>query len=84
MILKFRHKGLKRLFENGDHRGVNPMLAEAIDMVLDMLDEAYGPEAVNVHGYRLGQWSMTISGNWRIVFEFEGKDVTNVDLVDYH
>lgn len=33
---------------------------------------------------RTGQWSVSISGNWRVIFEFEGQDVTNVDLVDYH
>jgi len=25
-----------------------------------------------------------VSGNWRIVFRFEGGDVFDVDLVDYH
>ena len=29
-------------------------------------------------------WSVSVSGNWRIVFRFEGRDVTDVDLVDYH
>ncbi len=37
-----------------------------------------------LHGDRAGQWSVSISGNWRVVFEFEGQNVTNVDLVDYH
>jgi toxin HigB-1 len=35
-------------------------------------------------GDRAGQWSVSISANWRVIFEFQGKDVTNVDLVDYH
>lgn len=92
MIVKFRHKGLKRLFEDDDRRGVNPKLAEVVESVLDMLNVAQAPEDLDIHGFRLhplkgdrkGQWSMTLSGNWRIVFEFEGTDVTNVDLVDYH
>ena len=37
-----------------------------------------------LRGGRAGQWSVSISGNWRVIFEFEGQDVTNVDLVDYH
>jgi toxin HigB-1 len=37
-----------------------------------------------LHGAREGQWSVSISGNWRVIFEFEGRHVTNVDLVDYH
>lgn len=35
-------------------------------------------------GDRKGQWAVWVSGNWRIVFEFEGENATNVDLVDYH
>jgi hypothetical protein len=27
----------------------------------------------------MGQWSVSISGNWRMIFEFEGQHVTNVD-----
>jgi toxin HigB-1 len=37
-----------------------------------------------LRGDREGQWSVSISGNWRVIFEFEGRHVTNVDLVDYH
>lgn len=93
MILKFRHKGLKRFFEHGDHRGINSMLADNIQVVLAVLDEAAGIEEIgSIHGFRLhplkgdraGQWSVTVSGNWRIVFEMDGEHVTNVDLVDYH
>jgi len=51
-----------------------------------------GPAGMNLPGYRLhglkgnrkGQWAVSVSGNWRVVFEFEGGDATNVDLVDYH
>ena len=35
-------------------------------------------------GNRKGQWSVSVSGNWRLVFEFDGEDVTNVNLIDYH
>ena len=37
-----------------------------------------------LRGDRADQWSVSISGNWRVIFEFEGQNVTNVDLVDYH
>jgi len=47
---------------------------------------------MNLPGYRLhqlkgerkGQWVVWVSGNWRLVFVFDGKDITDVDLVDYH
>ena len=35
-------------------------------------------------GKRKGQWAVSVSGNWRLVFEFDGEDVTNIDRVDYH
>jgi len=38
----------------------------------------------SLKGERKGQWAVSVTGNWRIVFEFEGENVTNVDLVDYH
>jgi proteic killer suppression protein len=60
-----------------------------------MLFEGQGhphPDTVDLPGFRLhplrgdrlGQWSATVSGNWRLIFEFEGGHATNVDLVDYH
>ncbi len=47
---------------------------------------------MNVPGYRLhqlkgdrsGQWAVWVSGNWRLVFAFDGDHATNVDQVDYH
>ncbi len=35
-------------------------------------------------GIRLGTWSISISGNWRITFRFEDREVVNVDWVAYH
>jgi hypothetical protein len=35
-------------------------------------------------GDRKGTWSVTVSGNWRITFSFEGKDAVDVDYEDYH
>ena len=32
----------------------------------------------------VGMWSISVSGNWRIVFRFEDCEVVDVDLVDYH
>jgi toxin HigB-1 len=92
MIQRFRHKGLERLFARGDSSGVNPQPATKLRRMLILLDKGKDPSALNVPGYRLhqlkgdrhGQWSATVSGNWRLVFEFEGEHATNVDLVDYH
>lgn len=92
MIRRFRHKGLERLFASGDTGGVNPQLAPKLRRMLLLLDQGKDPSGLNLPGYRLhplkggrrGQWSATVSGNWRLVFAFEGEHATNVDLVDYH
>ena len=92
MIRRFRHRGLERLFARGDISGVNPQLAARLRRMLVLLDMGKDPLALNLPGYRLhqlagdlkGQWAARVSANWRLVFEFEGEDATNVDLVDYH
>jgi proteic killer suppression protein len=92
MLKTFRHKGLRRLFE-GDHlSGVRADQVRRIGDVLAHLDMARHPRDLDLPGYRLhplrgelkGHWSVTISGNWRIVFRFEDGDAFDVDLVDYH
>lgn len=35
-------------------------------------------------GDRKGTWAVSVSGNWRVTFRFEGKDATEVDYEDYH
>ena len=60
--------------------------------MLTVLDSAGTPQALDIPGYRLhplkgdlkGLWSVTVSANWRIVFRFEGTDVFDVELIDYH
>ena len=92
MIGSFSHKGLKRLYEQDDHRGVQPKHADKIKRILSRLEQAAQPEDMALPGYRLhklhgdrtGQWAVRVSGNWRIVFRFEGGNVHDVDLCDYH
>jgi proteic killer suppression protein len=92
VIKSFRHKGLKQLFETGGRRGVAPELANRIRRQLDVLNRARTTADVNLPGYRMhrlkgdraGSWSVTVSGNWRITFTFEGEDAFDVDLEDYH
>lgn len=92
MIIRFRHRGLKRFYEDDDRSGVNPRYAEKIAVVLANLDDARGPEDLAVPQYKLhplkgdlaGYWSITVGANWRIIFRFEGYNVTDVDLIDYH
>jgi len=92
VIKSFRHKGLKRLFETGERRGVSPELADRLRRQLDVLNRAQSTMDLNLPGYRLhqlkgnraGTWSLTVSGNWRVTFTFAGEDAYDVDLEDYH
>lgn len=92
MIVSFKHKGLKRLFEQNDRSGLRADLIDKIDRILTVLDAASAPQALDIPGYRLhqlkgdykGYWSVTVRGNWRIVFRFENGHACDVALVDYH
>lgn len=92
MIRTIRHRGLKRLCEHGDPSQVRADQVKRISDVLAHLDQAQKPSDLDLPGYRLhplkgefrGLWSVTISGNWRIVFRFEDGAAFDVDLVDYH
>jgi proteic killer suppression protein len=92
VIVSFRHKGLKLLFEKGDRRKVLPAYVDKVERILARLEEASEPGNMDLPGFRLhplkgdlaGFWSVTVSGNWRIVFRFDGGHANDVDLIDYH
>jgi len=92
MIKSFKHKGLERLFTKGDLRGVPAQSAARIERMLDLLDAVTKPEDMNLPGYkfhalkgdRAGQFAVTVTGNWRIVFCFDDGDAAEVSFEDYH
>ncbi|MGH7814871.1 MAG: type II toxin-antitoxin system RelE/ParE family toxin [Candidatus Binataceae bacterium] len=91
-IRNFKHRGLKRLYERDDRSLIRPDLLATVLEILTLLDGASSPRALNIPGYHLhqlkgdrrGGGAMTVKANWRIVFRFEGEDVRDVELVDYH
>lgn len=92
MIESFAHKGLKRLFEKDDPRGLNPDHVEKITLILTTLDAAETVDALNIPSFRLhrltgdlkGFWAVTVGANWRIIFRFADGAASEVNLVDYH
>jgi toxin HigB-1 len=92
VIESFKHKGLKRLFEEDDRSKLAADMVERIRLILAALEEAGSIDDLNQPSFRLhrlkgdlkGYWTVTVRANWRIVFRFEGDKVSNVDLVDYH
>lgn len=90
--MSFKHRGLRRLYETGDTRGVRQDQVSRIRRVLSAIDAAAVIDDLALPGMRLhplrgdyaGFWSVSISGNWRIIFRFENARAADVDLVDYH
>jgi proteic killer suppression protein len=92
VIENFRHKGLARFFEGDDRRKLPVSQIDKIARILARLNEARVVQDMGLPGYRLhplkGEldrfWSVTVSGNWRIIFRFENGRAYDVDLIDYH
>jgi toxin HigB-1 len=92
MILSIRHKGLKRLYEDEDPRGVIAEHATKLRDILVRLDAAGTIADMDLPGFRLhslkgefkGFGAVTVRANWRVIFRFKDGDVLDVDYVDYH
>lgn len=92
MIRSIRHKGLRRLYEDGDPRGVISEHAEKLRDILARLDASATATDMDLPGFRLhplkgdlkGFWAVTVRANWRVIFRFAEGDALDVDYVDYH
>ncbi|MEY2343220.1 type II toxin-antitoxin system RelE/ParE family toxin [Acidithiobacillus sp. IBUN Pt1247-S3] len=92
VIKTFRHKGLEGFFRTGSKAGIQPSHANKLRILLTALDAAEAPEHLSAPGWRLhgltgnfeGFWSVTVNGNWRLIFRFDDTHVTQVDYLDYH
>ncbi len=92
MILRFRHVGLERFFKTGSAAGIQPAHRRRIRLILTALNTAQEPRDMSLPGLALhslkgdlaGFWSVVVSGNWRVIFRFDGNNVTDADYMDYH
>ena len=92
MIKSIRHKGLKRYYETGSTRGIQAKHAKRLRMQLAALDSALEIADLEIPGYGLHQlkgdrrdtWAISVSGNWRLTFEFYDGNVYLLDYEDYH
>lgn len=95
MIKGFRHKGLAAFHRGGTAKGVSAFRGNQLvklAAMLDRLDIAVKPEDMNLAGWRFhalsgnraGSYAVSISGNWRLTFRFDGEDADDIDLEDYH
>ena len=92
---RFRHKGLRQLHEDGIAKGVPPAMADKLRKLLFALETADdlgqigrfpGWKLHQLKGGLQGFWSLTITGNWRLIFRYDAETNTagDIDLIDYH
>ncbi|MGD0698188.1 MAG: type II toxin-antitoxin system RelE/ParE family toxin [Terriglobia bacterium] len=94
-LVRFRHKGLRQLHEDGNAQGVPSAMADKLRKLLFALETAGTLEQVGrFPGWKLhplkgdlkGLWSLTVTGNWRLIFCYDEQTNTagDIDLIDYH
>ncbi|VAW77041.1 Toxin HigB [hydrothermal vent metagenome] len=92
MIRNFKHKGLEKFFLKGTKSGIQAKHAARLRIILGRLNTATNPKDMDLpglklhklSGHRRGVWSVWVSGNWRVIFRFEGMDAEAIDYEDYH
>ena len=81
------------MYEAGSRRGVRSDLVAKIEGILHAIEQAQRVEQIGLFpgwklhplkGGRTGEWSVWVTGNYRLTFRVEGEDVSNLDLEDYH
>lgn len=91
----FRHKGLKQIHAGDKAKGVTPAMADKLRKLLFALETADSLDQVSrFPGWKLhrlkgalkGFWSLTVTGNWRLIFRYEeeANAASDIDLIDYH
>lgn len=94
-LARFRHKGLRKLYSDDDAGGIPTAMADKLRKLLLTMETARDLEQMNrFPGWKLhplkgelrGLWSLTVTGNWRLIFRYdeEANCAQDIDLVDYH
>lgn len=92
MIKKFKNKNLKKLYEGGNGKGLDPNHVEDLEEILQLLDEATSPLQMNLPGFdfhsltgdRKDFYSVHVNGPWCVTFTFDGNDADQVNYEQYH
>ena len=92
MIKSFKHKGLCRFYETGSAAGIQASHKKRLRIQLAALDTAETIKDMDIPGFKLHPlkgnlkelWSISVSGNWRITFNFKDGNAFIVNYEDYH
>jgi proteic killer suppression protein len=91
----FRHKGLRQIHAGDSAKGVPAEMVDKLHKLLFALETANGLDQVSrFPGWRLHRlkgplrefWSLTVTGNWRLIFRYDEalNTASDIDLIDYH
>ena len=91
----FQHKGLRQLYEDDNSKGLSAATVDKLRKLLFALETARNLEQLGrFPGWKLhplkgdlkGFWSLTVTGNWRVIFRYDEATNTasDIDLTDYH
>lgn len=94
-LTRFRHKGLRQLHADGNAKGIQPAMADKLRKLLFALETADDFDQVSrFPGWKLhplkgdlkGFWSLTVTGNWRLILRYDeaSNTASEIDLIDYH
>jgi proteic killer suppression protein len=94
-LVRFRHKGLTQLYDDGNPKGVSSAMVDKLRKLLFALETAESLEQLGrfpgwklhpLRGNRKGSWSLTVTGNWRLIFRYgeQMNIASDIDLIDYH
>jgi proteic killer suppression protein len=92
---RFRHKGLRQLYHKNSAKGVSSNAADKLRYLLFAIETAENLDQIRrFPGWKLhplksdlkGYWSLTVTGNWRLIFRYdeETNSADDIDLLDYH
>ena len=91
----FAHKGLRRLYQDNDPKGLPAACVDKLRKILAFLDAMEDPGELRVipawkahlmTGNRKGTWSVHVTRNWRLTFSIDQveREICNVNFEDYH
>ena len=92
MIISYRSKALELYATKGDRSKLQQQHVNKIKTILTRLDAAKNAQMMNQPGYNFhsltgeyeGFYAVKVSGNYRIIFRFEGENAYDVNYLDYH
>jgi len=92
VIQSFVQKGLKSFYETDSAAGIQSGNRKKLRLQIVALDTAHTIDDMDIPGFRLHSlkgkrknlWAINVSGNWRMIFQFEEGNASLVNYEDYH